>query len=75
MTTLADYDGLNQRLLRDYLRDTPEAVRRYCDLKRSLAADGLTGFDYTKAKTDLIQEFTDAARARHGLPPVPVWES
>ncbi|MEV6285386.1 GrpB family protein [Kribbella sp. NPDC051770] len=66
---------LNQRLLRDHLRATPEAVRRYAALKRQLAAEGLTGFDYTKAKTDLIQELTDTARAHHGLPSVPVWES
>lgn len=69
------WDHLNQRLLRDHLRDTPDAVRRYSDLKRTLAAEGLTGLDYTKAKTTLIQELTDHARARHGLPAVPVWES
>ncbi|GAA1555626.1 GrpB family protein [Kribbella lupini] len=69
------WDHLNQRLLRDYLRDTPDAVRRYAELKHTLAAEGLTGFDYTKAKTTLIQELTDDARARRGLPSVPVWES
>lgn len=72
---VAAWEHLNQRLLRDYLRDTPDAVRRYSDLKRTLAAEGLTGFDYTKAKTALIQELTDHARARRGLPSVPVWES
>ena len=30
--------------------------------------------EYTKAKTGLIQELTDRARADRGLPPVPVWE-
>ncbi len=69
------WDHLNQRLLRDYLRDTPDAVRRYSALKHTLAAEGLTGLDYTKAKTALIQELTDQARARHGLASVPVWES
>jgi hypothetical protein len=29
---------------------------------------------YTRAKTDLIQELTDRARAELGLPPVPVRE-
>ena len=27
-----------------------------------------------RAKTELIQEFVDAARAELGLPQVPVWE-
>jgi len=69
------WDDLNQRILRDYLRATPDAVRRYADLKRRLATEGLTGFDYTVAKTDLVQELTDRARAARGLPPVPVWET
>ena len=69
------WDDLNQRILRDYLRATPDAVRRYAELKRRLANDGLTGFDYTIAKTELVQELTDAARAARGLPSVPVWET
>jgi GrpB-like predicted nucleotidyltransferase (UPF0157 family) len=69
------WDELNQRILRDYLRETPDAVRRYADLKRRLANDGLTGFDYTIAKTDLVQQLTDEARAARGLPSVPVWET
>ncbi|MEV5962996.1 GrpB family protein [Kribbella sp. NPDC051952] len=68
------WDELNQRILRDHLRETPDAVRRYGDLKRKLAVDGLSGFDYTAAKTDLIQELTDTARAHRGLPSVRVWE-
>ncbi|WP_165956867.1 GrpB family protein [Kribbella antibiotica] len=66
---------LNQRILRDYLRETPDAVREYGAAKRQLAADGLSGFDYTAAKTAVVQRLTDAARARLGLPSVPVWES
>jgi GrpB-like predicted nucleotidyltransferase (UPF0157 family) len=69
------WDGLNQRILRDYLRETPDAVRRYADLKRHLASEGLAGYAYTVAKTDLIQQLTDAARKVRGLPPVDVWES
>lgn len=69
------WDGLNQRILRDHLRESPDAVRLYSELKRKLAADGLSGFDYTAAKTELIQELTDEARRRRGLPSVPVWES
>jgi GrpB-like predicted nucleotidyltransferase (UPF0157 family) len=69
------WDTLNQRILRDHLRATPEAVRRYSELKRRLATEGLSGFDYTAAKTALIQELTDDARRLRGLPSIPVWES
>ncbi|MFI5711436.1 GrpB family protein [Kribbella sp. NPDC051620] len=69
------WDTLNQRILRDHLRATPEAVRRYSELKRRLATEGLSGFDYTTAKTTLIQELTDDARRLRGLPSVPVWET
>jgi GrpB-like predicted nucleotidyltransferase (UPF0157 family) len=69
------WDTLNQRILRDHLRATPEAIRRYSELKRRLATEGLSGFDYTAAKTTLIQELTDDARRLRGLPSVPVWET
>ena len=69
------WDTLNQRILRDHLRATPDAVRRYSELKRRLATQGLAGLDYTAAKTTLIQELTDDARRLRGLPSVPVWES
>lgn len=64
----------NQRLLRDYLRGHPDDAARYGALKRRLAALSDNGDDYTRAKTELIQELTDKARAQRGLPPVPVWE-
>jgi GrpB-like predicted nucleotidyltransferase (UPF0157 family) len=64
----------NQRLLRDYLRAHPDDVARYAALKRQLAALHDDGTDYTRAKTELIQELTAKARADHGLPPEPVWE-
>jgi GrpB-like predicted nucleotidyltransferase (UPF0157 family) len=44
------------------------------ELKQRLAAEDTDGDAYTKAKTELIQELTDRARADRGLPPVPVWE-
>ena len=47
---------------------------RYAALKRRLAALHDDGAEYTRAKTELIQELTDKARAERGLPPVPVWE-
>ena len=64
----------NERLLRDYLRDHPADVARYAELKRRLAAGHGDPAGYTRAKTELIQELTDRARAARGLPPVPVWE-
>jgi GrpB-like predicted nucleotidyltransferase (UPF0157 family) len=64
----------NQLLLRDYLRTHPADAARYAALKRDLAAAHLTYEDYTRGKTELIQELTDQARADRGLPPVPVWE-
>ncbi|MGH3160431.1 MAG: GrpB family protein [Streptosporangiaceae bacterium] len=64
----------NERLLRDHLRDHPDDARRYGELKQRLAAEHTDGTAYTKAKTGLIQELTDRARADRGLPPAPVWE-
>jgi GrpB-like predicted nucleotidyltransferase (UPF0157 family) len=64
----------NEPLLRDYLRRYPDEAARYGDLKRRLAAEGMEGEDYTRAKTELIQQLTDRARAELGLPSVPVWE-
>lgn len=64
----------NQRLLRDYLRNHPEDVERYAQLKRTIAAAGTHPGEYAKAKTAFIQELTDRARAGLGLAPVPVWE-
>ncbi|MDT0345539.1 GrpB family protein [Streptomyces litchfieldiae] len=64
----------NQRILRDHLRRHPRDAARYAELKRALVAAGTTPGDYARAKTALIQELTDRARARLGLPSVPVWE-
>ena len=65
----------NEQLLRDHLRAYPEDARRYAELKEQLAAEHADDGDaYTRAKTELIQELTDRARAARGLPPVPVWE-
>ena len=62
----------NQVLLGDYLRAHPDDAARYGALKRRLAALHDYGGDYTRAKTELIQELTDKARAERGLPPAPV---
>lgn len=64
----------NQRILRDHLRAHPRDAARYAELKRALVAAGTAPADYSRAKTGLIQELTDRARSRLGLPPVPVRE-
>jgi GrpB-like predicted nucleotidyltransferase (UPF0157 family) len=68
------WETSNERLLRDHLRGHPDDARRYAELKRRLATEHTDGLAYTKAKTELIQELTDRARAARGLPSVPVWE-
>jgi len=68
------WETRNERLLRDHLRNHPADARRYAELKLRLAGEHTDGTEYTKAKTELIQELTDRARADRGLPPVPVWE-
>jgi GrpB-like predicted nucleotidyltransferase (UPF0157 family) len=70
----ANFATRNELLLRDYLRANPADARRYAALKRELAAGQQASADYTRAKTELIQELTDRARAVLGLPSVPVWE-
>jgi GrpB-like predicted nucleotidyltransferase (UPF0157 family) len=72
--TEAAWDGQNERILRDHLRETPTDASRYARLKGDLAAAGLDPDAYTRAKTGLIQQMTDAARSRRGLPWVDVWE-
>ncbi|HYZ54560.1 MAG TPA: GrpB family protein [Streptosporangiaceae bacterium] len=64
----------NELLLRDYLRTHPADAQRYGALKRDLAVRHEASAGYTWAKTELIQELTDRARAARGLPPVPAWE-
>jgi GrpB-like predicted nucleotidyltransferase (UPF0157 family) len=75
VVTADSWPTRNQRILRDHLRDHPADAARYADLKARLAGGGMSADDYTRAKTELIQELTDRARADRGLPPVPVWES
>jgi GrpB-like predicted nucleotidyltransferase (UPF0157 family) len=74
VVTEDSWDTRNERILRDQLRADPDGAARYGELKRGLAAAGLDGEEYTRAKTALIQELTDRGRAARGLPSVPVWE-
>jgi GrpB-like predicted nucleotidyltransferase (UPF0157 family) len=64
----------NELLLRDHLRAHPSDARRYACLKHELASQHHTSAEYTSAKTELIQELVDHARAAKDLPAVPVWE-
>jgi GrpB-like predicted nucleotidyltransferase (UPF0157 family) len=68
------WDLMKERLMRDWLLTHPVDRDRYAALKREIAGTGAVGLDYTKAKTALIQELVDAARAERGLPSEPVWE-
>ncbi|MGA5304541.1 GrpB family protein [Nucisporomicrobium flavum] len=74
VVTAESWPTRNERLLRDHLLAYPEARDRYAALKRELMDRYGPGDAYTRGKTRLIQELTDAARAERGLPPVPVWE-
>jgi GrpB-like predicted nucleotidyltransferase (UPF0157 family) len=74
VVTAASWPTRNERLLRDHLLTHPEDRERYAALKRELMEKFGPGDAYTRGKTDLIQELTDAARAARGLPSVPVWE-
>ncbi|WP_435846170.1 GrpB family protein [Streptomyces diacarni] len=74
VVTLESWPTRNQRILRDHLRAHPEDAARYANLKRALVDAGTPPAVYARAKTALVQELTDRARAQLGLPPVPVWE-
>ena len=74
VVTLDTWPTRNQRILRDHLRTHPEDVARYAELKQNLAETAANGDAYTEAKTELIQELVDRARAERGLPLEPVWE-
>jgi GrpB-like predicted nucleotidyltransferase (UPF0157 family) len=74
IVTVASWPTRNERLLRDYLLAHPADRDRYAALKRELMDKFGSGDAYTRGKTELIQELTDAARAERGLPSVPVWE-
>ena len=72
---LSTWTERNERLMRDYLREHPAAVKAYGELKTNLAniysKDSLA---YTKAKTSFIQGIVDKARDSLGLAQVSVWE-
>ena len=69
----SDWDAVNQRLLRDWLLVHPEDADRYQHAKCDAVAAAARGrATYNAAKTPVIQEIVDRARAAQGLPSVPV---
>lgn len=69
----ANWDENNQRILRDWLSVHPADVARYESAKIAAAiAARENGASYNSAKTAVIQEIVDQARAKRGLPSVPV---
>lgn len=74
VVTAESWPTRNERLFRDHLLAHPGDRERYAALKRKLMDEFGPGLAYTRGKTELIQELTDAARAARGLPSVPVWE-
>lgn len=68
-----EWDAVNQRLLRDWLRDHPDDVGLYSHAKCDAVAAAARGSStYNAAKTPVIQDIVDRARAARGLPSVPV---
>lgn len=73
--TAGEWDAVHQRLLRDWLLAHPEDADRYSHAKCDAVAAAARGIStYNAAKTPVIQEIVDRARAARGLAPVPVYD-
>ncbi len=71
--TAGEWDAVNQRILRDWLLEHPEDADRYARVKREAVDAAARGSSaYNAAKTGVIQDIVDRARAARGLPWVPV---
>lgn len=69
----AEWDAAHQRILRDWLRAHPEDADRYSHAKcDAVAAEARGRSTYNAAKSPVIQEIVDRARASRGLPAVPI---
>lgn len=69
----SDWDTVNQRILRDWLLTHPADADRYTHAKCDAVAAAARGTaTYNAAKTPVIQDLVDRARAARGLPSVPV---
>lgn len=71
--TAAEWDAVNQRILRDWLIENPADADRYRHAKCDAVAAAARGTSsYSAAKGPVIQEIVDRARAARGLPRVEV---
>lgn len=71
--TAAEWDDVNQRILRDWLLAHPDDADRYTHAKCDAVAAAAQGrSSYNAAKTPVIQQLVDRARVARGLPSVPV---
>ncbi|MDR2275184.1 MAG: GrpB family protein [Sphingobacterium sp.] len=65
----------NEFLFLDYLKTHNDLIIRYGKLKQELISNQDLSIDeYTRLKTDFIQEVVDLARTEKGLPLENVWE-
>lgn len=68
-----EWETVNQRVLRDWLRAHPDDADRYTHAKCDAVAAAARGTStYNAAKTPIIQDLVDRARVSLGLPLVPV---
>ncbi|WP_157550826.1 GrpB family protein [Microbacterium sp. Root553] len=71
--TAGEWDAVHQRILRDWLRSHPDDADLYVHAKCDAVAAAARGTSaYNAAKTPVIQEIVDRARAARGMPSVPV---
>lgn len=71
---LSTWSTRKERLMRDYLLKHPEDVEAYGALKDRLAATYPgNSLEYTRAKTDFIQDLFDKVCDSLGLPHIDVW--
>lgn len=70
-----EWDAVNQRILRDWLRAQPADAARYEQVKRDAAHAAEQGrARYNAAKTGIIQEILVRARTARGLPLVDAYD-
>lgn len=71
----SDWDEVNQRILRDWLREHPEDALLYERAKHAAVDAARMGEEsYNAGKTAVIQHIVDRARAARGLPSVSVYD-
>ncbi|WP_166242967.1 GrpB family protein [Paenibacillus turpanensis] len=64
----------NELLFRDFLKEHPDLIEKYGELKKNLANTFIGNLEeYTRSKTEFIQHVIDSARREKGLPLQDVW--